>query len=45
MLTAVGLTSVYLNFMLTETYDACLIKEKLKAVVPEYEMQDTECVF
>lgn len=28
-----------------ETYDACLIKEKLKAVVPEYEMQDTECVF
>ncbi|MBF0301980.1 MAG: polysaccharide biosynthesis protein [Desulfamplus sp.] len=28
-----------------ETCDACLIKEKLKAIVPEYDMQDTECVF
>ncbi|MGD9733455.1 MAG: polysaccharide biosynthesis protein [Desulfamplus sp.] len=28
-----------------ETCDSCLIKEKLKSIVPEYDMQDTECVF
>ena len=27
------------------TYDACAIKAKLKEIVPEYEIQDVECVF
>ncbi len=28
-----------------ETYNSCLIKKRLKAIVPEYEIQETECVF
>jgi FlaA1/EpsC-like NDP-sugar epimerase len=29
----------------SETFDACLIKEKLKTIVPEYTEQEAECIF
>ena len=29
---------------IAETYDGCAIREKIKEIVPEYEMQDSECV-
>jgi FlaA1/EpsC-like NDP-sugar epimerase len=31
-------------YRLAGTYDACAIKAKMKEIVPEYEIQDAECV-
>jgi FlaA1/EpsC-like NDP-sugar epimerase len=31
-------------YRVAETYDACAIKAKMKEIVPDYEIQDAECV-
>ena len=32
------------SFLLSLNYDACAIKDKLTQIVPDYTMQDSDCV-